>query len=190
MPLRAIVDGKNITTPFLSDEEWQELKSAVKTQNMDVILPCCNQKGYLRTSSRGMPHFVHYRKSDNCTSKPETWQHLKAKAEVVRACRAAGWDALTEASGDNWRADVLAIRNNIQIAFEIQWSPQTLEETEIRQQRYIDAGVRCCWLFRAPPRGFKARDDIPLFKIEITDESQYLREAWREIDYASPQHLK
>ncbi|MFZ4828116.1 MAG: competence protein CoiA [Phototrophicaceae bacterium] len=171
MPLRASIAGETIIAPFLSDEEWQALKSRVKQDKLDVLLPCCEQHGYLRTSSRGLAHFVHRHKSYNCTSKSETWQHLKAKAEIIRACSEAGWEAITESSGDGWRADVLAKRGSVQIAFEVQWSSQTLEETELRQQRYKKAGIRCCWLFKTPPNGFKSRADIPLFQLDITDEA-------------------
>lgn len=170
MPLRAIVDGETITAPFLSDEDWQSLRNRVRQEKLDVILPCCNQLGYLRTSSRGLAHFVHRTKSDDCTSQPETWQHLKAKTEIAHACHEAGWEAITEASGDGWRADILATRDNAKVAFEVQWSSQTLEETELRQKRYAEAGVRCCWLFKSPPNGIQSRGDLPLFKVEITDE--------------------
>lgn len=171
MPLRAVVTDETIIAPFLSDDEWQHLRLRVKQQKLEVILPCCNQLGYLRTSSRGLAHFVHRTKSDDCTSQPETWQHLKAKAEIARACREAGWEAITEATGDGWRADIMATRGTAQVAFEVQWSSQTLEETELRQQRYAEAGVRCCWLFKSPPNGVQSRGDIPLFKVEITDEA-------------------
>ena len=170
MPLRAIVNNEVIITPFLTEDEWKTLKNRVKTEKLEVILPCCEHPGYLRTSSRGLAHFVHYKKSNDCPSKPETWQHLKAKSEIAKACRNAGWDVVTEASGDGWRADILATLGDTKIAFEVQWSPQTLEETEYRQQKYADSDVRCCWLFKSPWRGFKSRGDLPLFKIEIDNE--------------------
>lgn len=59
-----------------------------------------------------------------------------------------GYEVTTEASGVDWRADVLATKPGknglIKLAFEVQWSPQTLEQTEERQQKYTRDGIRCC----------------------------------------------
>jgi len=55
------------------------------------------------------------------------------------ASNSAG-EAKTEVSGPDWRADVLATKTDrgklIRLAFEVQWSPQTLEETAARQAKY------------------------------------------------------
>jgi hypothetical protein len=76
---------------------------------------------------------------------------------------------------EDWRADVLATRGNIRIAFEVQWSRETLAETLARQERYARQGVRCCWFFRFPPRDMKrtgdeqlieGRQDLPLFLLQ------------------------
>lgn len=110
MPLRAIIGGESILAPFLSDDEWIHLKNRIKDENLITQLPCCGQAAYLRTSKHGIYHFVH-KERDNCTSEPETWQHLKAKRDIVLACKAAGYDATTELSGDNWRADIRKTEN-------------------------------------------------------------------------------
>lgn len=150
MPLRATVNNEIVLAPFLSDDDWRTLKKRIKQEKLHVKIPCCGNSGYLRTSKRGMNHFVHKVRGD-CTSGSETWQHLKAKYEIVLACREAGYDAITEAEGEGWRADVLATKGRIKIAFEIQWSPQTLETTLERQERYEKSGIRCCWFFKKPP---------------------------------------
>ncbi len=131
MPLRAIINNEDVLAPFLDDAAWQLFKTRVKNEHLDVRLPCCGGIAYLRTSKHGLNHFVH-KERDTCISAPETWQHLKAKREIVLACRSAGYEALTEVSGDGWRADVLAGKGNVKIAFEVQWSPQTWEETQER----------------------------------------------------------
>jgi hypothetical protein len=171
MPLRAIINGENIIAPFLSEDEWLRLKNRIKEQNLVVELPCCRQIAFLRTSKYGIQHFVH-KERDNCTSAPETWQHLKAKQEIVLACKAAGYDAITEISGDGWRADTLATKGKQKIAFEVQWSPQNLAETEIRQQIYKNAEVRCCWFFKKMPVGnhHPPRRDLPMFQILIDED--------------------
>ena len=171
MPLRAIIDGENVLSPFYSDDDWKALKARVKQDSLEVKLPCCGNPGYLRTSKRGLFHFVH-KVRGSCDWRPETWQHLKAKNDIALACRDAGYEAITEASGDGWRADVLATKgDNIRIAFEVQWSRQTLEITKARQERYKVSGVRCCWFFKTPPSGHQASGDLPLFKLEVTDDT-------------------
>jgi competence CoiA-like predicted nuclease len=168
MPLRAIFDNQELLAPLLSDQEWEELKR----KRVKVTLPCCEARGYLRTSKRGIKHFVHNKK-DGCTSGTETWQHLLCKTEIARACKAMGYDVKTEASGEDWRADVLATKQGenglIKLAFEVQWSPQTLEETEQRQQKYTRDGIRCCWLFKNLPTR-QARQDIPMFQLQFDDQ--------------------
>lgn len=169
MPLRAILDNQELLAPLLSDEEWEEFKR----KKVKVILPCCEARGYLRTSKRGIKHFVHNKK-DGCSFGSETSQHLLCKTEIVKACKAMGYDVKTEASGVDWRADVLATKQVkdelVQLAFEVQWSPQTLEETEQRQQKYARDGIRCCWLFKNLPTS-QARRDIPMFQLQF-DESE------------------
>jgi hypothetical protein len=169
MPLRAIFDNQELLAPLLSDNEWEELKR----KKVKVFLPCCGAKGYLRTSKWGFKHFVHNQKGE-CSFGSETWQHLLCKTEIAKACKAMGYYVKTEANGGDWRADVLATKQVkdrlVQVAFEVQWSPQTLEETEERQQKYIRDDIRCCWLFKDLPTR-QSRQDIPMFKLKL-DENQ------------------
>jgi hypothetical protein len=178
MPLRAIINSKDIYSYELTDTEWQNLQKASKEKSVEVKLPCCNQIGYLRKSSNNVQHFVHLKKDKTCDWKPESPEHLYAKLEVIKACEANGWKAIPEYSETSWRADVLAIKDNMRIAFEIQWSNQTKEKTEFRQENYTKSGVRCCWFFKTVPTQFrngssedKAFEEIPFFKIEKGDIS-------------------
>ena len=74
-------------------------------------------------------------------------------------------------AGDDWRADILATRGAVRIAFEVQWSFLRLKDAVYRQSRYERDGVRSCWFFRNPPKplltanGLKARQDLPLFHL-------------------------
>ncbi len=90
----------------------------------------------------------------------ETAAHQGAKQVIIDAARAAGWDAQSEVIGDGWRADVLAARGSIKIAFEVQWSFLSLEGALARQDRYDRDGVRGCWFFRTPP-AWMLRDGEP-----------------------------
>lgn len=86
-----------------------------------------------------------------------------------------GYNVKTEAIGEDLVADVLATKqiNNqlVKVAFEVQWSSQTLDETEKRQEKYIRDGIRCCWLFKKLPKESEARQDIPMFQLKF-DETQ------------------
>ncbi len=173
MPLRAFINEIETISIDLDNARWNELKKLVKSQSSVVRLPCCNQNGYLRTSSAGLKHFVHSKSQNNCDWKPESAEHLKSKIEIIEACKESGWNAIPEYSEENWRADVLATNGTTRIAFEVQWSKQTLEETKFRQERYKNSGVRGCWFFKTAPKemrdydenNLKASKEIPAFKI-------------------------
>lgn len=176
MPLRALINGVEVIAPALTDAEWDALRDTVaRDANASIILPCCGSEGYLRRSAMGTPHFAHKRGA-HCDAPGETIHHLKAKADIVIACQRAGYTALTEVAGNDWRADVLAVheragQSSARIAFEVQWSFLRLEDALYRQNRYARDGVRGCWFFRSPPpalvRGdtLKAQRDLPLFQL-------------------------
>lgn len=171
MPLRAFLNGQEITSIEQSDEQWTELKSRIKEKSGSLILPCCNQAGFLRVSTRGLKHFVHSKSDNLCDWKPESPEHLKSKVEIIKACHDNGWKAIPEFSENDWRADVLAINGNVRLAFEVQWSSQTMEANKFRQQRYKESNVRGCWFFRTIPKELRSYDsvyadkDTPSFKV-------------------------
>lgn len=173
MPLRAIIDGKDVLSPFLDDDEWDALKRRIKTDNLIVCLPCCGNSAYLRTSKRKLKHFVHQRRGD-CTSASEAWQHVKAKHDIVIACRNSGYNVSTEVVEEGWRADVLATKGEkIKIAFEVRWSRQNLETTLERQAKYTNAGIRGCWFFKSMPvdEWHSTRHDVPMFSLQVDEKS-------------------
>lgn len=181
MPLRAYVDNEEIISIDQTDEEWNDLKKRLKSKESSLILPCCKKEGFLRKSSKGLKHFVHSKSDNTCDWKPESPEHLRAKIEIIEACKENGWKAIPEFSGTNWRADVLAIQNEKKIAFEVQWSKQTFEETKFRQERYKESNVRGCWFFRIAPKELRSYDDsleadneIPAFKIFKDENSNII----------------
>lgn len=176
MPLRAYIEDKEIVSIDLNDEEWSALKARLKAKEIVLTLPCCGQEGFLRTSNRGLKHFVHLKSANPCDWKPESAEHLKAKVAIMEACREQGWDAIPEFSEADWRADVLAVQGGKRIAFEVQWSRQTYEETRLRQERYKASNVRGCWFFRIAPKEMSDYDktlvadkETPAFKIFIKE---------------------
>lgn len=99
-------------------------------------------------------------------------------------CHELGWDALSEYVGDQWRADVYAARGRHRLAFEIQWSTQTLEVTRQRHAAY-GTDVKCCWLFKRMPSQSRrevgpyeqqttAERDLPMFRLSRTDSTFYV----------------
>jgi competence protein CoiA len=93
----------------------------------------------------------------------------------VEAARDQGWEAETELadvspSGERWQADVLARKNGLRVAIEIQWSSQTVEETLRRQERYRQSGVRCLWLLQK--NGLPVSKELPA--AQITDSGDGL----------------
>ena len=113
-----------------------------------LTMPCCAAPVTLKKSRLGTQFFSH-KAVGECTTAPETEEHLKLKQIAVEVARAHGWEAQTEVSeGVLWRADVLATKKTARVAIEIQWSSQTDEETLRRQRRYEESGVRGLWLLR------------------------------------------
>lgn len=181
MPLRAYIDNEEIISIDQTDEQWDDLKKRLKTKESLMTLPCCKQEGFLRTNRKGLKHFVHDKSDNTCDWKPESPEHLKAKIEIIEACKENGWKAIPEFSETNWRADVLAVQNKKRIAFEVQWSKQTFEETKFRQDRYKESNVRGCWFFRTAPKVLRNYDkslladkEIPAFKIFKDENSNII----------------
>lgn len=97
----------------------------------------------------------------------ESHNHLRLKGEILRLCDALGYTAISEAGVGRARADVLARKGTTAIAFEIQWSPESLGKTKARQQRYLTQGVQGCWLFREPTKQARTREasGLPIFHV-------------------------
>ena len=77
----------------------------------------------------------------------------------------------TEARGPagRWIADVLATPpgGRRPLAFEVQWSAQSLDATLARQAAYAADGVRGCWFFRHPPAQAAPDPALPLFGLAL-----------------------
>jgi hypothetical protein len=134
-------------------QSWEALR-ARNALDRHLSMPCCGSAVVLRKSRHGVLHFVHTRRGE-CTSTAESAEHILLKDILAKAATQSGWVARTEVSGNTaygeaWTADVLCTKPTARksVAFEVQWSRQTCEETEIRQQRYRNSGVRCLWLMR------------------------------------------
>ena len=134
----------------LTDDEWETLADRNREDRF-LRMPCCNAQVVLRRSTLGTPHFVHKARPQDCPGGIETEHHFRLKTLVVERARLAGWEADCEVvgqtpGGKRWIADAFARKDGRTVAVEIQWSPQTHEETRRRQRRYAESDVRCLWL--------------------------------------------
>jgi hypothetical protein len=167
MPLRCIgPEGQSIHSFDLREAEWLALRLE-NGRLLQLRMPCCDASVVMKTSTRGLKFFAH-KSRGACQSAPETEANLALKTLAAQAAQRAGWRCSTEAngaslSGETWTADVLAYKGTAKVAIEIQWSPQTNEESLYRQERYRQSGVRCLWLFRRS--GFPASKDFPAARV-------------------------
>lgn len=179
MPLRAVLDQHDIQAFDYDEDSWGDFKSTYRSH--ELVTACCGHKAIPKTSSLGTQFFAHARRGD-CTSAPESKEHLLAKTIVAKAARASGWHVTTEANGatpdsETWVADVLCQRGSSRIALEIQWSAQSLEDYRARQARYDRSGVRTAWLVKRIPKdpnrwGLDAASTfgLPMFALAATPE--------------------
>ena len=173
MPLSALVDGQLLCAPLLDEQQW----SCVKGQT--VVLQPCGHKGFGRVSRLGTQHFVHER--DSGCEHSESAEHMHLKAVIARAAADSGWQAGTEVAGQGFIADVLATREQQQIAFEVQRSKQVLRLYQERQERYRQAGVRAVWLARSVPSGYVCTPQVPLFVVDGWDGQPHAVAAGRRV---------
>ncbi len=170
MPLKCLKSKEHIYSFNLGEDEWDLLRLENKKTDC-LATECCGSKVVLKTSKLGTRFFAHARKGI-CKTAPESAEHILAKIEIVEGIRRTSWVATAEhkdSEGGNWQADVLATKNKSRIAFEVQWSRQTLAETNKRHIRYKASGVRDVWLFKQ--YDFRSDKDLPAFQIRY-DEQQ------------------
>ncbi|MGA3229804.1 MAG: competence protein CoiA family protein [Candidatus Binatus sp.] len=176
MPLSCLRDGDLLASFQLSDDEWTGLRANYR--NMHLSMRCCSRAAIPKVSSLGTRFFAH-RSRGACQTAPESPEHLKAKFVIAQSARAVGWRASTEESGSDadgnpWTADVLCIRGKAKVAFEVQLSPQSLEDYEARQKRYERTGIRCLWLMRlrrnsSALNSFTPSRELPLVLLDVKE---------------------
>lgn len=157
MPFSAILNEEKIYSFKFTEDEWSILKA---NKNKNILMPCCDSEVVLKTSKLGTRYFSHKPKVNCGYSSPETVEHLFCKYLVAKTLHELGWTVETEKegvtpSGKKWIADIYAEKNNQKMCIEIQWSSQTVEDTELRHNIYEESGIRCLWLMRFPTTIFK-----------------------------------
>lgn len=174
MPLKCLRGEEEIYSfDMESNESWEVLREE-NAKNKILKMPCCGASVVLKTSPLGTRYFAHARKGP-CKTAPETAEHLLAKKIIIEGLSRTAWIAKPEQdgetpNGEKWTADVLASKEALKVAFEVQWSRQTDDETSRRQDRYNAAKVRGLWLFRQD--NFPFGKDVPAFKIMFDEKSK------------------
>lgn len=171
MPLRAIAGQRNINAFECTDAEWAALKKTYRDEGL--VMPCCPSVAIPKTSKLGTFFFSHARRGE-CTSAPESAEHIYLKTVIAKAAVEAGWSVVTEwrgttPEGEGWVADVFCQKGSGKIALEAQVSYQTVEALKERQEIYKRSGVRAAWF--AYSSKFKDNylhpsKDIPFFRVK------------------------
>ena len=147
MSLKAKLDGRDIVSVICYDADWALAQRASKGTEQRLKTVCCGQPACAKHSPLKLRYFAHKPGFDRCPSDGESEEHIHLKAATMLAVRSVpGWHADIEIPGDGWRADVLAVRESVKIAIEIQLSTQTKRETSERNNRFIVSKVTPFWL--------------------------------------------
>lgn len=175
MPLRAVGENGSVHAFEFDASNWAELKQSYL--ELGLHMPCCDRVAIPKTSRLGNNFFAHSRKGE-CTTAPESPEHIYCKELIAKAAQNSGWKVTTEKpgaspSGDDWIADVFCEKGTAQIAIEVQMSPQTHEETVRRQERYRASGVRGAWFFGPKVRQeYVSNKENPIFSLSPIEVGQ------------------
>ena len=164
--------GADIFSFEYDEKSWYALQIENKVQH-HLHMQCCGANVVLKKSKLGTKFFAHAKRGE-CSTAPESAEHLLAKLHIVEAIQCTDWIARPEQrgqapDGESWIADVLAQKDNKKIAFEVQWSPQTLDETTRRQLKYKESNVRCLWLLKQIQ--LPTSKDVPAFRLRFDKEN-------------------
>lgn len=110
MPFKAMLDGREVVSFLMTDEEWSGCLAASKEDQSRLVMPVTGVPCFGRPSSRGLRHFVH-----RSGAKPEgetdseSWQHRMLKKLVAEQALSMGWEVDIEvpAPGGQWVADTM-----------------------------------------------------------------------------------
>jgi hypothetical protein len=124
MPLRALVDGRELQVWNLTGEPWQALKRRSRTAAAALRL-ACGAPAIARpaaAATRSSPTIPRAARSRPAAGPPRAPFHAGCKLLAASSARAAGWQVRTEAAAadGSWRADVLCRRGACRVALEIQ----------------------------------------------------------------------
>lgn len=182
MGFLSIIENKEIYSFMLNDEQWDRLKD--KYKNLSMHMPCCQTRAIPKKSKLGTQYFAHYPARNCGVNSGESPEHQFCKYLIFKYLHKNGWAVTPEfrsqtPSGEIWIADIYAEKNNVKIAVEIQWSPQSIEETKRRQEKYRQSGIRAVWFMRTTSKNkYDVLDyqsyELPIFSIWLDKETHLL----------------
>jgi hypothetical protein len=148
----AYLDGDALVAFDLNRDQFLDLKMQHKSR------PGCLRfaDGLVaipRSGSSVAQHFAH-KAGEGGITEPETIHHIRAKRAIRDVAVARGWHAQIEARHPEglWVADVLLTREARRVAFEVQWSAQTVDDFVARTTRYRNSDVEVVWLAKFTSR--------------------------------------
>ena len=144
--LVALLDGEPIVALDLTAEQFAEVRARSR-QDRKCLRFRDGLAAIPRSGPVRGPHFSH-QPGEGGTTGAETIHYVRAKLAVRDVAQSRGWTAEIEVRhpSGRWQADVLIEKGPRLVAFEVQWSPQTLEEYMGRTNRYLTDGVETVWL--------------------------------------------
>lgn len=158
MPFTVLLDDTAVSLLGSgADAVWEACQDAKRHGR----LRCRDCGGEMRTrvGKNVVRHFFHKTRPDDCLlAGGESPRHLAGKAAVVRAIEASGGVASVEhiAPGRRCVVDVLGIwevaGRTHRVAFEVQVSPQTEDETAVRNVERAEVADVTVWLLYTNPR--------------------------------------
>ncbi len=173
MPLRALVNGKSVTSVTMPPLAWDRLNQDIRSGAARVILPCCQGRGFLRRSVLHLQHFVHARGSSCEHRNYDSGNYLEILSIIHEAAENSGLPfeieslvagipvpALLRLPGKRGRLGILG--------FEKRYTPSQILSI---QQKLAAQHVRGCWLLvrsvydRLTTPADKIQDK-PIFRIE------------------------
>ncbi len=198
MPFSAISPDGPVTLIGADPLTVEQMRDRNRRERL-YTAKCCGAPLIIRTAQGKIPHFVHETTPSFCDGdKPVSPDHLRLQAAVALATSGTGWACETEAAENDkisgraiWRADVLATRRKVRIAFEIQLSNPDWNQMLERQKRYLKSGVRGLWFVKTK-KGYPAKQELPVFVVETDDEDDWVcmsrrwddRSIWSDTDGA------
>ncbi|MFJ1561960.1 competence protein CoiA family protein [Streptomyces mirabilis] len=154
--------------------DWSQVHKV--RPRVPLACPECAWNLHPKVSRYGVRFFCHDPgRPPSCELSNESWEHHMLKLEMAAAIRAAGWYATLEvpAEDGSWRADVMAssVDGSQRMAWEAQLSPITLDDIAARTDRYVDEGIRVCWVspHERPPQWIST---VPAVRVRPPEERE------------------
>ncbi|WP_336220702.1 hypothetical protein [Citrobacter amalonaticus] len=182
MPLRALLDGLDIHSFEFDELAWENLKMTYKAHSL--VMPCCGHSAFPKTSTLGNFFFAH-KSGSHCPYVADSPEHLYLKFLIAQQATDAGWSVMTEKQigmfdGIPAVADVYCTRNNVSLAFMVQFPQCDDRWIEDRQAEFTEAGIhRTLWLRKLRKRseyyshGIYQDYNLPVFGIRQNESGDF-----------------